>query len=125
MSQSEEEDVNLVNEDLLISADDANRNYLMSGSIVQEKSDEIDKVRYEYLMTNDKVDTMIKEVLRDVHLPFSLTDTQLLSLHVLGNKNNLILVSPTGSGKMLGKKHNSSLLIYTAPIMFQDHMVKS
>ena len=35
------------------------------------------------------------------------------------------MVSPTGSGKMLGKKHNSSLLIYTAPIMFQDHMVKS
>ena len=125
MSQSEEEDVNSVNEDLLISADDANRNYLMSGAIVQEKSDEIDKVRYEYLMTNDKVDTRIKEVLRDVNLPFSLTDTQLLSLHVLGNKNNLILVSPTGSGKMLGKKHNSSLLIYTAPIMFQDHMVKS
>ena len=70
---------------------------------VPEPPDEISTTKYQHLMLNDQVHLRIMEVLAETRITFPLSDFQLVSLHVLGNKLNLILISPTGSGKMLGK----------------------
>jgi Lhr-like helicase len=53
-------------------------------------------------MLSDHVHQKIMEVLSETNITLKLADFQLVSLHVLGNQQNLVLVSPTGSGKMLG-----------------------
>ena len=65
-----------------------------------EDASQISLQKYGYLL-RDEVHLIIKEVLEEKQLAFKLQDFQLLSLHCLGNKNNVVLVSPTGSGKML------------------------
>ena len=91
------------NVNLDISENKADTNYMMAGTEVPEPPDEISTVKYQHLMLNDQVHQRIMEVLADTRITFPLSDFQLVSLHVLGNKLNLILISPTGSGKMLGK----------------------
>ena len=104
MSSSEDEESNphMLN----ISEAKAAENYYAAGISVREKREDINCVKYEHLILNDKIHSMILEVEQQVQLPFKLTDMQRISLHVLGNKENLILISPTGSGKMLGKESN-------------------
>ena len=76
--------------------------YLEAGEEVDEPQDQITMFGHEYLL-QDKMHLLIMEVLSDTQIPFSLAPFQMRSLHVLGNRKNLILISPTGSGKMLGK----------------------
>ena len=76
----------------------AQKNYDMAGKEVTEEEDEISLATYSHLLS-DEVHHYILEVLNEVHLPYKLSDFQLLSLHVLGSGNNLLLVSPAGSGK--------------------------
>ena len=53
-------------------------------------------------MLSDRVHQALQLVLtEDVKLPFELTDFEKLSLHALGSSQNLILIAPTGSGKMM------------------------
>ena len=52
-------------------------------------------------LLRDEVGYFIEQVLREHPLPFPLLDFQKLALHQIGSLNNVILVSPTGSGKML------------------------
>ena len=99
-SESEEETF----QDLAISQAKADFNYMMAGGEVEEPPDDISIAKYQHLMLNDAVHMKIMEVLDDTKIKFKLSDFQLISLHVLGSKRNLILVSPTGSGKMMGKK---------------------
>ena len=89
--------------DLDITKDQADLNYKMAGSEVDEPTDQICVSRYQQLMLNDNVHQKIMAVLEETHINFELADFQLISLHVLGSQRNLVLVSPTGSGKMLGK----------------------
>ena len=89
--------------DLDITETEADYNYILAGTEVPEPPDEISVAKYHHLMLNDKVHQKIMEVLQETNITFKLSDFQLISLHVLGNKENLMLVSPTGSGKMLGK----------------------
>ena len=70
----------------------------MAGKEVTEEEDEISLATYSHLLS-DEVHHYILEVLNEVRLPYKLSDFQLLSLHVLGSGNNLLLVSPAGSGK--------------------------
>ena len=86
-----------------ISEAQAEYNYNMAGTEVPEPADQISVAKYQSLLLNDAVHQKIMEVLSETNLAFKLSDFQLISLHVLGNKKNLVLVSPTGSGKMLGK----------------------
>ena len=86
-----------------ISENTADTNYMMAGTEVPEPPDEISTTKYQHLMLNDQVHLRIMEVLAETRITFPLSDFQLVSLHVLGNKLNLILISQTGSGKMLGK----------------------
>ena len=85
-----------------ITKSQADLNYMMAGGEVDEPPDQISLSRYQHLL-NDQVHTKIMEVLKETQLKFKLADFQLISLHVLGSKRNLVLISPTGSGKMLGK----------------------
>ena len=87
---------------LMISKREADENYSLAGSLVDEPPDELNLVKYECLLS-DNVHKLIMEVLNETKLGFQLADFQMLSLHVLGSKKNLILISPTGSGKMLGR----------------------
>ena len=76
----------------------AQKNYDMAGKEVTEDEDEISLAIYSHLLS-DEVHHYILEVLNEVRLPYKLSDFQLLSLHVLGSGNKLLLVSPAGSGK--------------------------
>ena len=80
----------------------ADENYILAGTLVEEPSDEISLGKHRHLLHNT-VHIAIRSVLFDEKVSFKLADFQMLSLHVLGSLNDLILVSPTGSGKMLGK----------------------
>ena len=74
--------------------------YEEAGSIVEEEEDQISLVKYSYLL-NDEVATILEEVLEENPLPFELADFQRLAIHALGSLRNVILISPTGSGKMM------------------------
>ena len=86
---------------LNIEQEEADQNYVEAGTLVDEPEDEISLTKYHYLL-KDEIHSKIMEVLEETNLPFKLADFQLLSLHVLGSKQNLVLLSPTGSGKLLG-----------------------
>ena len=88
---------------LMISKEKADRNYELAGTLVDEPEDEISISKYKHLLT-DSVHHVIMQVLQETEIRFQLADFQMLSLHVLGSQKNLILLSPTGSGKMLGKQ---------------------
>ena len=85
-----------------MSDSDSDQNYVEAGTLVDEPEDEISLTKYHHLL-KDEIHSKIMEVLEETNLPFKLADFQLLSLHVLGSKQNLVLLSPTGSGKLLGK----------------------
>ena len=101
-SDEASEDVVNVGPGQMISKDAADQNYLLAGNLVAEPPDEISLMKYGHLLKDD-VHGKIMEVLEETRIQFPLSDFQLLSLHVLGSKRNLMLISPTGSGKTLGK----------------------
>ena len=72
----------------------------MAGEVVEEEENQISIARNEYLL-NDKVGSILQSVLEENPLPYALQDFQKLALHALGSLKNVILVSPTGSGKMI------------------------
>ena len=71
-----------------------------AGSLVEEPKEEITLERNIHLLC-DKVHLHLLEVLFENPLNFELQDFQKVAIHVLGSGQNCILVSPTGSGKML------------------------
>ena len=81
-----------------ISEELARKNYNMAGTEKVEDDDQISIAGNAALMS-DVVDRMIDEVTNKLDLPYSLSEFQRVSINVLGSKKNLILVSPTGSGK--------------------------
>ena len=52
-------------------------------------------------LLRDEVAFLIEEVLEEHPLPYQLKDFQKFVLHQIGSLNNVILVSPTRSGKMI------------------------
>ena len=82
---------------LKVVADDL---YEMAGELVEEEESQITLAKYDFLLS-DEVAISIQQVLEENPLPFKLQNWQLLSLHALGSLKNVILVSPTGTGKMI------------------------
>ena len=85
---------------LSICSSNAKMNYELAGKEVPDEEDQISMADNEHLL-NDQVHLHIQELLHELQLPFPLSSYQLLSLHVLGSSRNLMLVSPTGSGKTM------------------------
>ena len=99
VSDSEEDGSSEV-QTISISKEIADENYEIAGTIIGEEIDQISLTKHQHLLS-DKVHLALQEVLEEVRLPFELADFQKVSLHVLGSCENLILISPTGSGKMM------------------------
>ena len=74
--------------------------YEKAGTSMAEDPEDITIEKYYYLI-QDSVHLIIQEVLSEKPLPFKLQDFQLLTLHCLGSLKNVVLVAPTGSGKMI------------------------
>ena len=77
----------------------ARENYAAAGEEIEEERDGItleDNLHY----ITEEVDSILDNIVRDLSLPYKLADFQRIAVNVLGSKKNLILVSPTGSGKM-------------------------
>ena len=106
---------------LEITQEEADKNYQLAGTLVDEPPDEITLTKHESLLS-DTIHVLIMEVLEEANIVFKLADFQLLSLHVLGSKSHLILLSPTGSGKMLGRSSailNLSIKMSSIKLIFK------
>ena len=86
-------------ESLAITKEATDQNYEGAGAEVSEEPDQLSLESNSHLLC-DVVNHSIMELLNEIQLPYKLADFQLLSLHVLGSKKNLVLISPTGSGKV-------------------------
>ena len=71
--------------------------YESAGKVVEEEDDQ-SLAKYNHLL-NDKVAAILQQVLVENPLPYELQDFQKLALHAIGNFQNVILISPTGSEK--------------------------
>jgi CRISPR/Cas system-associated endonuclease/helicase Cas3 len=96
----EEESENSVVKSDLTLKDYASSLYEEAGGLVGEQEDEISLVRH-FSLLSDKVAYIIKEVIAEHPLQFELQQFQLVALHALGSGQNVILMAPTGSGKMI------------------------
>ena len=74
--------------------------YEKAGTLIPEDKCDITIEKYGHLL-KDSVHSIIQEVLSENPLPYKLQDFQLLTLHCLGSLKNVVLVAPTGCGKML------------------------
>ena len=84
---------------LSISEHHARANYEAAGTLVEEEADLISLADNESLIDPD-VDKILTNILDDLQLPYQISDFQRISVNVLGSMRHLVLVSPTGSGKM-------------------------
>ena len=78
----------------------ATENYENSGTLIPEDAEQITLENYQHLLS-DSVHLAIQEVLVEHPLPFPLQQFQKLTLHALGSQQNVILLSPTGLGKLI------------------------
>ena len=83
-----------------ISKETADELYESAGQLVPEDSDQITMETHGYLFS-DSVNLVIQQVLDEHPLPFKLMNFQLLTIHALGSLKNVILLAPTGAGKMI------------------------
>ena len=83
-----------------ISEDKANWLLEQAGDLIPEDPEQITLSQYEHLLS-DKIHNVIQEVLQENRVGFKLQDFQLVTLHCLGSLKNVVLVVPTGAGKML------------------------
>ena len=74
--------------------------YEKAGETVEEEENQISLTTHSHLLS-DRVACVLEEVLLENPIPFVLQDFQKLALHAIGSLKNVVLVSPTGSGKMI------------------------
>ena len=99
MSSSEsDEEIPDIEIELGISAAEARTNYSEAGSLVLEEDDPISQDKYKHLLSMES-EKILSEVVAELKLPYELTDFQNISLNTIYQKKDLILLSPTGSGK--------------------------
>lgn len=97
---SDEEGVDSCNIQLGITKEKADLLYDGAGELVDEDPEQLTLEKYEHLLC-DEVHLVIKEVLSENQIRFKLQDFQMLTLHCLGSLKNVVLICPTGCGKML------------------------
>ena len=96
-SESDSDGDTTVNE-LTISKFEAMKNYQEAGTFVPEQADQISIEHFGHLM-NSSYEPILQAVLADLQLPYHLADFQTISLHILFQKKDLLLIAPTGSRK--------------------------
>ena len=74
--------------------------YEKAGDFVDEEESQISLTKYGFLL-NDEVASILQQVLEENLLSFELEDFQKLAIHAIGSMQNVVLVSPCGSGKMI------------------------
>ena len=74
--------------------------YEKAGEIVEEEENQISIASNCHLLS-DPVALILEAVLEEKPLGFVLQDFQKLCLHAIGCLKNVVLVSPTGTGKMI------------------------
>ena len=74
--------------------------YEQAGEIVEEEESQITIASNSHLLS-DPVARILEQVLEEKPLGFVLQDFQKLCLHAIGSLKNVILLSPTGTGKMI------------------------
>ena len=82
-----------------ISVSQAKANYEMAGTEVEEEEDRITVAGNEDLM-NPEVNEILDKVVEDTKMAYTPAEFQRVTINALGGMNNVVLVSPTGSGKM-------------------------
>ena len=97
LGEASEEEVNDMKLD--ISKDQAIANYFAAGTEVEEEEDKI-TVEGNSELISEAVDEILEKIVKDLNLPYEPSPFQRVAINTLGMQNNLILVSPTGSGKM-------------------------
>ena len=104
LSQSQEFDnQNVDNEELddrlSISVEQAKANLAAAGTEVEEEVDRITVAGNPSLM-NTEVDAILDDIVGKLGLPYKVAEFQRVAVNALGGLKNVILCSPTGSGKM-------------------------
>ena len=87
--------------DAMITKEDATNNYKEAGRLVPEEEDPISMEDYPEIMKSSQVTPVLQKILQGLALPYDLSDFQKLALHTLLQLKDLILISPTGSGKVI------------------------
>ena len=82
-----------------ISVSQAKANYEMAGTEVEEEEDRITVAGNGDLM-NPEVNEILDKVVEDTKMAYMPAEFQRVTINALGGMNNVVLVSPTGSGKM-------------------------
>ena len=77
----------------------ARANYEAAGTEVDEELDRI-TVAGNLQLLNKDVDEILDRIVTELDLPYKPSEFQRVAVNTLGNQHNLVLISPTGSGKM-------------------------
>ena len=77
----------------------ASANYLEAGTEVDEEEDGINLAEHSDLIIPE-IDEILDKIVLEKALPYKLSDFQRVAINTTCNLKNLVLVSPTGSGKM-------------------------
>ena len=86
-------------DNLGISQELADKNYYAAGMEVQEEGDQITVENHRDLI-HSEVDAFLNDVVDELKMKYLPSDFQRVSINALGQQMNVVLVSPTGSGKM-------------------------
>ena len=77
----------------------AKANYNAAGFEVEEDPEQITVAKYSELI-NAKVDSLLDDVVNECQMEYQPSEMQRVSVNAVGTLKNVVLVSPTGSGKM-------------------------
>ena len=86
---------------LFITEAQARENYLAAGTEVAEEEDAITLTAHSDLI-NPEVNEILEKIVKDLNLPYKLSDFQRIAVNTACDLKNLILVSPTGTDEQYG-----------------------
>ena len=84
---------------LAISIEQAKANYARAGTEVEEEPESI-TVGANTELIDPVTNAILDEIVEDIKLPYKVAEFQRVAINAVGQRKNLVLVSPTGSGKM-------------------------
>lgn len=82
-----------------ISSAQAKANYDAAGTEVTEEPDKITVAKNAAIM-NSEVNDILDKLVEHIQMPYIPAEFQRVAISALGGMNNVVLISPTGSGKM-------------------------